>query len=64
MHNVLPFPAPVALVPLRAFHIEHGEGRTVAMLFRVAVRDLGHEDHDRDQHGGNAHTDGAIGADK
>lgn len=27
----------VTLQPLRAFHIDHGEGRTVAVLFRVAV---------------------------
>lgn len=30
-------PAHVTLQPLRAFHIDHGEGRTVAVLFRVAV---------------------------
>lgn len=37
-------PAHVTLQPLRAFHIDQGQGRTVAVLFRVAV----------DQHGARA----------
>ncbi|MBS0371982.1 MAG: hypothetical protein JSS57_22605 [Proteobacteria bacterium] len=31
--------ARVQLTPLRAFHIDQGQGRTVAVLFRVAVDD-------------------------
>ena len=30
-------PARIQLTPLRTFHIDHGQGRTVAVLFRVAV---------------------------
>ena len=34
-------PACVQLIPLCAFHIDHGQGRTVAVLFRVAVHQHG-----------------------
>lgn len=37
MDNTPALPAHVTLQPLRAFHIDHGEWRTVAVLFRVAV---------------------------
>lgn len=38
MDNTPALPAHVTLQPLRAFHIDHGQGRAVAVLFRVAVR--------------------------
>lgn len=41
MHNATALPAHVTLQPLRAFHIDHGQGRTVAVLFRVAVHQHG-----------------------
>ena len=44
----------VTLQPLRQFHIEHGEGRTVAVLFRVAV------DHHRGP-ASSSHQRGGIG---
>lgn len=37
METTHALPALVTLQPLRAFHIDHGQGRTVAVLFRVAV---------------------------
>lgn len=39
MDNTTALPAHVTLQPLREFHIDHGQGRTVAVLFRVAVDD-------------------------
>lgn len=44
METTRALPARVTLQPLRAFHVDHGQGRTVAVLFRVAV----------DQHGARA----------
>ena len=37
METTHALPARVTLQPLRAFHIDHGQGRTVAVLFCVAV---------------------------
>lgn len=34
-------PANVEFTALKAFHIDHGQGRTVAVLFRVAVHQHG-----------------------
>lgn len=41
MDNTTALPAHVTLQPLREFHIDHGQGRTVAVLFRVAVHQHG-----------------------
>ena len=49
--NVLPFPLAVTLVPLREYHVDRGQGRTVAVLFRVAV------DHVHDPAGGDDQGD-------
>lgn len=37
MDTLHAMPLPVTLQPLRAFHIDQGQGRAVAVLFRVAV---------------------------
>lgn len=37
MHNTTTLPTHVTLQPLREFHVDQGQGRTVAVLFRVAV---------------------------
>lgn len=41
MDTTTALPAHVTLQPLREFHIDHGQGRTVAVLFRVAVHHHG-----------------------
>lgn len=46
---------------LREFHVDHGQGRVVAVLFRVAVDDHHHEAGRRDQRRGDGRTQRDIG---
>ena len=54
--------ANVTLQPLRAFHIDHGQGRTVAVLFRVAVDDHRAGSGGADKQRGNQQAPRGIGA--
>ena len=56
MTNVLPFPPVVYLAPMRTFHIDHGQGRTVAVFFRVAVNHHCHPAGTRHQPQANQHA--------
>lgn len=57
-------PARVQLTPLRAFHIDQGQGRTVAVLFRVAVD--GHRSEAGSAHQGSSdsHAGPCVGGGK
>lgn len=64
MDNTPTLPAHVTLQPLRAFHIDQGQGRTVAVLFRVAVDDHRARSSGADQQRGNQQAPRGIGAKK
>lgn len=61
MTNTLNFPPCLAITPLREFHIDHGEGRAVAVLYRVLVGDDNRPAGDGDQRrGDNGPTQGVA----
>lgn len=62
MPTILPFPTHITLVPLRSYHVQHGQGRTVAVLFRVSVDQVRHPQGGDDQHHRDQHAAGGIGA--
>jgi hypothetical protein len=55
-------PDAIRVTPLRAFHIERGEGNAVAMLFRVAVAHAHEPRAQRHQNGGDQQAQDAVGA--
>ena len=61
--NVLPFPRGVTLIPLREYHVDRGEGRTVAVLFAMAVDHVHHPAGDADQNDADHQTLAGIGGD-
>lgn len=61
MSNVIPLPPRVTLVPLRAFCAERGVGRTVAVLFHVAVYRGQHPVQDEAQDSGDQQAKQAVG---
>ena len=64
MDNTTAMPTHVTLQPLREFHIDQGQGRTVAVLFRVAVDDHRARSGGADQQRGNQQAPRGIGAKK
>lgn len=58
--NLLHFPARTAFVPLRAFDVTRGEGRTMAVLFSVLLYRGQHPTGSNDQDCGNQQADHAV----
>ena len=61
MSNVTPLPPRVTLVPLHAFDAERGVGRTVAVLFHVAVYRDQHPVEDEAQHASDQQAKQTVG---
>lgn len=64
MDNTTALPTHVTLQPLREFHIDQGQGRTVAVLFRVAIDDHRRPTGRSHQTSGNGQAEPGIGARK
>ena len=60
--TILPFPAPITVLAVRAFHIDTGPGPVVAVLFRVHVDGVQRPGSAGDQEGGQDQAGDGVGA--